>query len=461
MVTRFSFSFFSFHHGIRKGMKFSTSTSTSTSTSSTSTSISKRRLSKVQHHAVPITVVTLGSGGSCSFRNGRKQACTAVNLPYGHRTWIFDCGEAALMESHPNVKDHDIRRIFLTHLHGDHIFGLPGLMARVNLHEQEGLKAHKFIAKGEPLEIVGPHGIANFVRTALSVSKMQMKFPWRIVELRHGAPAVGSPDALNLNTNLLKNEMPMEIIKPNQEILEKEKRFVWNLPGADLDESGHVKDFDVVAAEIKHTKNMPSIGYVLQEPTLPRNLVIEKIRTHLDLHKEWLVDTLGDDEAKKIKKTLTHSKTKLELPSGVVIDSGDPDSKFFGPIRPGRKICILGDTSNAQNISNEAFGADLLIHECTYMDDQSRDARLRGHSTPKIAGEFAKRVKAKRLLLNHAGTKINANNKKICQIVVSSANRAMGSRKNSVWLASDNDVYSLPVIVLEAGKEALDVESCD
>jgi len=146
-----------------------------------------------------------------------------------------------------------------------------------------------------------------------------------------------------------------------------------------------------------------------------------------------------------MKELIKSPEFQLKLPSGVVIDARDPESEFFGPIRRGRKICILGDTRDARNIAEEARGADLLVHECTYLDNQGKSAAMRGHSTPSRAGQFAKSIQAKRLLLNHAGSIIAPYNKKICQSVVASAQRAMGAKKNSVWLSSDDDVYTLPV----------------
>jgi len=50
---------------------------------STATTTTRRKKKKIQHHATAMTIVMLGSGGSNSFRNGRKQPCIAVNLPYG------------------------------------------------------------------------------------------------------------------------------------------------------------------------------------------------------------------------------------------------------------------------------------------------------------------------------------------------------------------------------------------
>lgn len=87
----------------------------------------------------------------------------------------------------------------------------------------------------------------------------------------------------------------------------------------------------------------------------------------------------------------------------------------------GRKIVILGDTYDASKCEKLAEGADLVVHESTnaYMPDldesQSKEsvtkesvretAKDHGHSTPEIAGEFAKRVGAKRLVLNHLSVK--------------------------------------------------------
>ena len=86
------------------------------------------------------------------------------------------------------------------------------------------------------------------------------------------------------------------------------------------------------------------------------------------------------------------------------------------PKRPGRKIVILGDTYDPSPVKPLAIGADLLIHEATNahlpgLDPQTSpndteeilEARTisRGHSTPQMAGRFAREIGARRLALNH------------------------------------------------------------
>lgn len=96
---------------------------------------------------------------------------------------------------------------------------------------------------------------------------------------------------------------------------------------------------------------------------------------------------------------------KLKNGMAVVLENGrtiSPSDVLEDPI-PGRKICILGDCSGvvgdaAARLCREA---DLLIHEATLDDTQEEKAREHGHSTPKVASDFAKLCRVKKLVLTH------------------------------------------------------------
>lgn len=81
--------------------------------------------------------------------------------------WMFDCGEATQHQIlHSHVKLSRINKIFITHLHGDHIFGLPGLLCSRSMGGTEN-----------PLTIYGPTGIKAFIETALTLSQSYLTYP--------------------------------------------------------------------------------------------------------------------------------------------------------------------------------------------------------------------------------------------------------------------------------------------
>src|SRR5690606_558989 len=68
-----------------------------------------------------------------------------------------------------------IEKIFITHLHGDHIFGLPGLLG-----------SRSFQGGDEVVEIYGPPGIREFVESVLRISRTHLNYPIRFIEKMEG-----------------------------------------------------------------------------------------------------------------------------------------------------------------------------------------------------------------------------------------------------------------------------------
>jgi ribonuclease Z len=90
--------------------------------------------------------------------------------------WLFDCGEGTqhqLLRSDLNISQ--ITRIFITHMHGDHVLGLMGLLATC------GMTAH---ARG--IDIYGPRPIADYVREVSRRTQFQTNYPLEVHEVKDG-----------------------------------------------------------------------------------------------------------------------------------------------------------------------------------------------------------------------------------------------------------------------------------
>lgn len=115
----------------------------------------------------------LGTGAG-SPSKARNVSSLALKLLEERKTiWLFDVGEATQHQIlKTTIRPRKIEKIFITHLHGDHIFGLPGL-----------LSSRSFQGGNEPLTIYGPKGIKEFVQVTLRVSESRLSYPLKFVEL--------------------------------------------------------------------------------------------------------------------------------------------------------------------------------------------------------------------------------------------------------------------------------------
>lgn len=117
-----------------------------------------------------IRVYFLGTGGSWP-TIGRGTAAVAVRLD--DEAILFDCGEytqVRLMKSTLSLMK--IKRIFITHFHGDHFLGLPGIIQTMSL-----------FGRKDPLEIYGPIGAVEIISNLLSLGYFDLPYEIKIREL--------------------------------------------------------------------------------------------------------------------------------------------------------------------------------------------------------------------------------------------------------------------------------------
>ena len=118
-------------------------------------------------------ILFLGTGAGVPAKSRNVTSIALKLLAERNSIWLFDCGEATQQQIlHTTLKPRKIDKIFITHLHGDHIFGLPGLIS-----------SRSFQGGESPLTIYGPKGIKNFVLTSLKVSGTHLRFQLKFNEL--------------------------------------------------------------------------------------------------------------------------------------------------------------------------------------------------------------------------------------------------------------------------------------
>jgi len=171
-----------------------------------------------------VKVVFLGTSASTPSKE-RNLSSTCIN--FNGQNFLFDCSEGTqrqLMSSGLSFMKVDF--IFLSHFHGDHILGLPGLLATMTMQERQ-----------KELFIAGPKGIGAKVKSALWLSGFQPTFPLKIIELK-GKQVVLKEKNFKITAFPLRHDIPcfgfvFEEIKPQGKFV-REKALKLGIPEGPL-----------------------------------------------------------------------------------------------------------------------------------------------------------------------------------------------------------------------------------
>ncbi|HEM5147439.1 TPA: ribonuclease Z [Streptococcus suis] len=112
----------------------------------------------------------LGTGAGQPSKARNVSSLALKLLDEINQVWLFDCGEGTqnqILET--SIRPRKVAKIFITHLHGDHIFGLPGFLSSRSFQSSE---------EQMDIDIYGPVGIRSFVLASLKVSGTRL--PYRI-----------------------------------------------------------------------------------------------------------------------------------------------------------------------------------------------------------------------------------------------------------------------------------------
>ena len=254
---------------------------------------------------------------------------------------MVDCGEATqhqMMRSKTS-KMGRIELILVTHLHGDHFFGIFGMLATLGTH-----------GRTQPVTVVGPRGIKNAIDSVFIAGETEGEAPYpiKVIELDTSFPTI----------------LPC----PTDEAAETPLTLASDV------------GVDVVAVPIEH--RIPCVAYILRERSK---------QGALDANKAKSLGASG--------KLLGRLKAgeNVELPDGTVVMASD----VAGPPVLGRKLAIVQDTHDPSKFGYLFDDTDVMIHEATYDHSLVTKAVDCGHSTPTMAADFAMKHKTKNLILTH------------------------------------------------------------
>ena len=301
-----------------------------------------------------------GGGGSSVFRNS---AAVALKLP--RENWLFDCGEGTgrQMTKHGDLSTGATKRIFITHLHGDHLFGLPGFLCEISgaLSESE---------EEQHIDVYGPPGVFDAVNTMLMLSNASLNAI--TVHIHEFIKSSNKKAAVSPYKRL---PMHKKIQLHTIEATEHTDGFpIWTPVDNGV--------YTVTASPVQHT--IQTLGYVIEENPIQQNIDSVKCKT---------LGLLPGPNYKILKSG-----------KSVVSDDGDvihPHQVLLPKEYKERKVVILGDHCDARNFEVLGKGAAVLVTESTLLSNMQHEKYKRGHFTAQCAGDLARKMQVSNVFLTH------------------------------------------------------------
>jgi len=238
-------------------------------------------------------------GSNAAMPNHGRITSSQVLLTDSHYYQI-DCGEGTQMRlSQYKVKRNRISVIFISHLHGDHIYGLPGLIT-----------SYFHFSRKEDLHIIGPPGIKKMIDTLIEISEGHLKFNLHIKEIAAKKKTeVYSDDTLTVYAFPLKHRITTNGYyfeeKPPKANIRKDKIAEYALTveeilklkaGEDVLRSNNTR---IRSDEVLHPRDTP-LSYAYCSDTSYDPSIVDYIKgVHLLYHESTYLHALAEKAAER------------------------------------------------------------------------------------------------------------------------------------------------------------------
>ena len=165
-------------------------------------------------------VTFLGTSSGVPTR-ARNVSAVALRLPQRSEMWLFDCGEGTQHQFlRSDLRLSQLRRVFITHMHGDHVFGLPGLLASLGLAGSS--------AAG--VDLYGPDPLESYLNGVLRTSSTRIGYPLAVHRVRDAAEQgtlLFEDDDFTVRCTPLTHRVPGNPVTP-QDLLDEAKAIFPN-----------------------------------------------------------------------------------------------------------------------------------------------------------------------------------------------------------------------------------------
>tara|TARA_Y100000385_G_scaffold94396_2_gene97578 strand:+ start:2743 stop:3654 length:912 start_codon:yes stop_codon:yes gene_type:complete len=266
-----------------------------------------------------LTILGSGSAVPTPKRNPSSQFINCHN-----RRILIDCGEGAQFQIRKyKIKLQSIQIILISHLHGDHYFGLAGLLSTMNLLGRDG-----------QLTIYGPVGLEAILRSQLKIGDSKFAFD------------------ITFKT-----------------LFGKEREIIFE-----------DKKIEIHTFPLKH--KIETNGFLIKEKEPLRKLKKEAIEK--------------DDIAIEYRHRLQKGEKVVDA-SGKLLDL----ERYSYPPKKARSYAYCSDTMPNESNLDVLNEVNIMYHEATFVNQHKARAKSTMHSTAEQAATFAKKAKAKKLILGH------------------------------------------------------------
>lgn len=248
------------------------------------------------------SLLILGCGSALPTISSNQSAQV---LSIENHSFLIDCGEGTQVELRRNkVKMQQIGQVFISHLHGDHFFGLVGLLSTLHL-----------LGRSKDLQVFGPVGLEEIVKIQLSKSGNQLSYKIEFIEVKTANQVLFENKRIKISSLPLKHRVPCfgflfqekpGLRKLKVEALKKYKIPTYARKGITEGSAFTTAEGEIIPNELISDPPHPTRSYAYCSDTAYHNTLIDSLPSVDLLYHEA---TFLDRDGALAKKT-GHSTSK-------------------------------------------------------------------------------------------------------------------------------------------------------